>query len=226
VVVVAGAGVVEFGALLRRRPRIGAAIALLLTACGVPGLPRPPGPVPPAAPSAPEVLSAPEGLEVRVAPPLTDAEGEPLAGPVEVLLFVDRPACAGVPDAHGPGDAPLVLPPPPGPVTLRATAAREGRAGPPSPPVTAAWRRPPPPPEAPLAFADARGVELSWLPPADARAVRILRDGAFLAEVPAAAALHTDTTAPPGPHRYALQAVGPDWRTAASPAAEAVVPKP
>ncbi len=197
--------------------------ALLLAACGVAGRPLPPGPLPPGAPGAPHPRSAPEALEVTVPAPSVDIDGRSLGEGVEVLLFVDRRACTGIPDARAPAGRPLRVPRPAGVVTLRAVAAVAGRAGPPGPAVTARWQAPPPPPEAPLAFVGQGGVELSWLPPENASHVRILRDGLAVAEVPAAAALHTDP-APPGEHAYTLEALADTWVSGPSATATVVVP--
>ncbi len=77
------------------------------------------------------------------------------------------------------------------------------------------WSPPPPPPEAPIAFLDAQGeVQLSWLPPPSPQ-IRILRDGQPLVELKSELSLFTDRP-PPGWHRYALAALGPDFVSAPS----------
>ncbi|MCA9540111.1 MAG: hypothetical protein KC620_14535, partial [Myxococcales bacterium] len=150
-------------------------------------------------------------------------DGQPLAGPIEWLLYADRPECTGRPDARAAGEAPLHLDRTEGEIIVRVVAARGGRQGAPSPPFALRWTPPPPPPEAPLAFADGRAqVVVNWLPP-DAPTVRVLRDGAVVAEVAAAEAGFTDAP-PPGRHRYAIEAQGPDFRTAASPETAVTVP--
>ncbi len=178
------------------------------------GAPLPPGPVPPEAPREVRALNAPEGIELQLVAPALDLDGEPLdAKAVRYLAFIDQPACDGLPVASG--ATPLMLPA--GSGLVRVVASVEGRRGPASAPLRVNWQTPPPAPEAPLAFVDAKGqVQLTWLPPAAER-VRILRNGVVVAEVAAADALHTDA-APPGRHRYALIAVGADFRTAPSAA--------
>ncbi|MCB9535927.1 MAG: hypothetical protein H6704_06645 [Myxococcales bacterium] len=163
------------------------------------------------------------GIDARL--PELDLDGQPLSDqpPVRLAAFVDRADCRGAPDAVG--APPLRLPAPRDrPVDLRVLALRGDRAG----PVvrqTATWSAPPPPPEAPLAFVDAAGaVQLSWLPPAPpADRVRVLRDGAAVAEAPADEAAFTDA-APPGEHAYALVALTPDAASAPSAAARVRVP--
>ena len=80
------------------------------------------------------------------------------------------------------------------------------------------WSPPPSAPERPIAYADAQGkVQLTWLPPSlPVVQVRVLRDGAPVATVAAAGALYTDAP-PAGAHTYAVEGLGPGFRTAPSP---------
>ncbi len=194
-------------------------IPLLLVGCGVPGAPLPPGPVPPAAPSAVEVVRTPEGLEIHATAPEVDLDGAPLAEPPDLLLFVDQAACDGHPAVQAPAGDLLRLPTRlTTPLTLRVVAARGNRQGAPSAPKVSSWAPPPPALERPIAYADAQGqVQLTWLPPSlPVVEVRVLRDGAPVATVAAAGAVYTDA-APVGTHTYAVEGLGPGFRTAPSP---------
>lgn len=199
-----------------------------VAACGVPGHPLPSGPTPPGPPTIERVRAAPSGWEVEIRPPVRDLDGAEIDDHVQILVFADDPTCRGLPAARGGPGSPIHVPR--GVATyaaLRAVAIREGRAGPPSRVAPALWTELPPAPEAPLAFAPAPGtVELSWLPPpAPVTSVRILRDGSAVAEVPAAAMLHTDRSVTAGRHRYALVGLTSDAATAVSAPAEVDVPK-
>ena len=213
-------------AVIRRWPSIlPAALAVaLLAGCGVAGRPLPPGPTPPGPAGRLTVRSTPEGLELSAALPTTDLDGTPLTPepPLRLAVFVDRADCHGQPDALGPPPLTLAVKEP---VEVRVVVLRGDRAGPASPPQQARWTEPPPAPEAPLAFVDAtRAVQLSWLPPPPpASRVRVLRDGAQVAEAPVDAAGVTDAP-PAGEHAYILMAVGPTFVTGPSPASLVLVP--
>ncbi|MCB9544980.1 MAG: hypothetical protein H6706_03710 [Myxococcales bacterium] len=199
-------------------------LALGLAACGVPGRPLPPGPVAPRAPADVQVVSTPAGLEISAERPTRDLDGEPVPEPPSLLVFVDDAACRGVP-AGVAATGPVVVPRPAGEVTLRVVAAVGGRQGPPAEAVRVAWAPGPPPPDAPLAFLTPdRKVQLAWLPPdAPAGVMRILRDDRPVGVAPASAARFVDA-APPGPHRYRLEAVVGAARSAPSAPADVVVP--
>jgi hypothetical protein len=202
-------------------------LALLGSACGVPGRPLPPGPVPPAASPAPTLLSTPEGIEARAETPRIDVDGQPVGDGLEAWFYVDRPTCDGRPDARGPAGAPVVLPAQDGPLSVRVVHLRDGRAGPASPPAVATWTAPPPPPDAPLAFATPDGrVELTWLPPPEPiTRIRIERDGATVTEQAASEGLYTDSDAPPGDRVYRLVGLGDTVRTTPSKPATVQVPE-
>lgn len=198
--------------------------SLIPIGCGVAGRPLPPGPLPPAAPSAVRVLSVPGGFEVEASRPTRDVEGAPLAAAPTLLLFVDDPACAGVPAAVadvGPLRWPVV---PEGPVSLHVAAAVGQRVGVPAAHM-ATWTPPPGPPEAPLVFVDAAGgVQVAWLPAeAPVEHVVVLRDGAVVGRAPVAEARFIDA-APRGAHRYAVALETAAARSAPSPEATVLVP--
>ncbi len=199
-------------------------LSLLLVGCGVAGAPIAPGPVPPAAPGPPTVVRLVDGFEVVAAAPEVDVDGRSLETPATLLLFVDQPTCEGRPAAVAKPGRPLRLQTTDtAPVSLRVVAARGTRQGAPSQPVRATWSAPPAAPEKPIAFVDGAGkVQLTWLPP-EVATVRILRNGEPVGTAPAEASLYTDAPGK-GRHRYAVEGVGADFRTAPSESVEVVVP--
>lgn len=196
-----------------------------LLGCGVAGRPLPPGPRPPAAPTDVRVVATPEGFEIEARRPTRDLDGEALATPPRLLLFVDDAACAGLPAAQADAGPLVWAERPEGSRRLHVVAAVAGRMGAPAAPVEVVWTPGPPAPDAPLAFLSPEGgVQLAWLPAeAPVEVVVVLRDGVPVGQAPADAARFVDP-APPGRHRYAVAAQTATARSAPSPEAEVVVP--
>lgn len=180
--------------------RAAAWVLVALVGCGVPGRPRPAAP--PAAPPAPTFVRTPQGFELN--------------GPADGALLVYFDAAIAPAARLQPGQR-LRLPPRVHTVQLRAVHA--GHSSAPRRARVPARNAPPAPPPAPVAFVSAGRVQISWLAPAQATHMVVLRDGAAIARVAAAGAHYADA-APAGPHTYTLVAEGRDFRTAPSPAAQ------
>jgi len=164
------------------------------------------------------------GLEIVAAAPEVDIDGRALTSTPTLLLFLDQPRCDGRPAATALAGTPLRFATRETKVrSARVVAAIEDRQGEPSVAIELRWSPPPPAPERPIVFVDTAGaVQITWLPPAAAR-VRVLRDGIPIGEARADASVYADTPEA-GTHRYALEGVGPGFRTAASQAVEVDVP--
>jgi hypothetical protein len=207
---------------MKPAPRVAVGLlAALAAACGAAGAPQAPGPAQPRAPLAVEARRTPKGWELRVTPPTTDVDGDPLSEPPRIAVFAADATCLGPPVTEAPAGSPLKLPKAAGAWDVAAWQGRQ--LGVPLRVDLPEWTPPPPAPEPPLAFRTPDGVvALTWQPPAEGAAVvEVERDGEPLGRFPAAQVTLTDT--PPADTRaprYRLRWVGPDYRTPWSPVVE------